>query len=221
MKYLSSDFKYTSAMLKSLEEALSSERLATYVLLADGDPERAIRLYLWNAKLSEALQMPVHVLEVAVRNAIHKQLSRPYGADWYDHPDCPIKPVLQDMIQEVKDSLVSEDKPITFPHMIAGLSMGFWVFLLSKRYETLLWRPYLYDAFPNAPKPFGRSQVRMALDNIRKTRNRIAHHEPILSKKPDQDFALILEIIGWICPNTAKWVDYHCRFDQVWNNRPF
>jgi hypothetical protein len=85
MKSLSSDFIYTSEMLKSLENVLSPERLATYISLTEGNAERAIRLYLWNAELSESLQMPVHILEVAVRNAIHRQLSFLYGTDWYDH----------------------------------------------------------------------------------------------------------------------------------------
>jgi hypothetical protein len=208
-------------MLKSLEETLSAERLTTYISLTEGNLERAIRLYLWNAELSESLQMPVHVLEVAVRNTIHKQLSCSYGVDWYDNPDFPIKPALQKIVQEVKRAIISEGKLITPPRIITGLSMGFWVLLLSKRYETPLWRPCLHNAFPYARKSFGRSQARLALDNIRKMRNRIAHHEPILTKNPDLNFALMLEVISWVSKNAAIWVEYNCRFNRVWNNRPF
>jgi hypothetical protein len=110
---LSKSFIYTTVILKSLEEALSAERLTTYISLANGDLEEAMCLYLWNVELSESLQLPIHVLEVAVRNIIHKRLSRSYGVDWYNHPNFPIKPSAKIIIQRVKDGLIFEKKCIT------------------------------------------------------------------------------------------------------------
>jgi len=207
-------------MLNSLETALSAERLATYLALTSGDRKHSILLYLWNAELSESLQFPVHILEVSVRNAIHRELSRAYGSNWYAHSRCSLKPPLTNIIRRVTDNLTTEGKPITPPHVVASLTMGFWIYLLSKHYETLLWRSYLIKAFPFAPRPFERSKARVALNNIRIIRNRIAHHEPILSKHPQQIYNLILETTSWISPDTANWVGHHCRFDQVWADRP-
>lgn len=196
MKPSSSRFIYTKANLKELEEALSSERLANYINLATGNRATAIRLYLWNAELSESLQFPMHILEVVVRNAIHRRLSDGFGLDWYDQPSCPIKPSLRDAVQNAKVAIAVEGKATTPSRVIARLTLGFWVFLFSKRYDSTLWRPYLYGTFPNAAKPFNRRTVRCALNDIRLTRNRIAHHEPILTKSPDQIHERILEVVG-------------------------
>lgn len=88
--------------------ALSSERLTPYVSLATGDKKLAICLYLWNAQLSESLQIAVHVFEVTLRNAIHRELSNVYGDCWYDNPRFPVRPIQQDMIQQVKYNLLAQ-----------------------------------------------------------------------------------------------------------------
>ncbi len=217
---MSSNFIYTDAILTSLEAVLSVERLTNYLSIAHGDRKKAIQLYLWNAELNGALQIPIHIVEVAVRNTIHQELSKAFGPTWYDNHACPIKPSLRQVVQDVKDTLVAEGKPVIPPRIVAGLTMAFWVFLLSKRYETPLWRSHLYNAFPNSPKPFSRSQARRSLEHIRLLRNRVAHHEPILGKSPDQTHMLILNVVGWISIDTAAWLRHYSRFEKVWNDQP-
>ena len=214
------NYIYTTTILNSLEVALSSERLAPYVSSAKGDKKFAICLYLWNAQLSESLQIAVHIFEVTLRNAIHQELSSVYGDCWYDNPRLPIRSVQQDMIQQVKYNLLAQSKSITPSRMVSGLTMGFWISLLAKRYETLLWRNYLHKAFSAAPNPLERAKLHLALNQIKTLRNRIAHHEPILFLQPDRIYNLILEIISWVSPDTANWVGHHCRFNTVWADRP-
>jgi hypothetical protein len=42
-------------------------------------------------------------------------------------------------------------------------------------------------------------------DMIRRFRNRVAHHEPILSGDLPARHREIIETIGWMCPLTASW----------------
>ena len=53
---------------------------------AEGDRKRALELYTWNTKISAAFYGPLQGLEIALRNAIHQQLTRCYSAAWYDNP---------------------------------------------------------------------------------------------------------------------------------------
>lgn len=59
-----------------------------------------------------------------------------------------------------------------------------------------------------------RSDIATRLEGIRKLRNRIAHHEPILHYKLDSEYCKILETIGWICPVTAAWVGAASTFPE-------
>ncbi|MFA7337741.1 MAG: hypothetical protein WC028_13215 [Candidatus Obscuribacterales bacterium] len=213
-------FIYTPAILDRLELTLSAERLSTYQAQASGNRELAIKLYCWNIALSETLYGPVQSLEVVVRNALHERLTAAFGTTWYDIPASGLAGHLIDRVSAAKDSLTSQGKPHTSGRLIAELNFGFWLGVLTKHYDTGLWRPHLYHAFPNARKPFRRSDAYQALDRIRRLRNRIAHHEPILTRPLDADHAVILEVVGWICPETAAWINNHSRFNEVWKKRP-
>ncbi|HEY5424918.1 MAG TPA: hypothetical protein VIJ77_00030 [Candidatus Tumulicola sp.] len=85
-------YEYTAAVVVSMEGALSAARIETYLEHAKkGDPAATatddLDLYLWNLQVSAAFQGPLHLLEVSLRNAAHKQLTRCFGHDWIDAPN--------------------------------------------------------------------------------------------------------------------------------------
>ncbi|EHV82593.1 hypothetical protein SEEN0449_00916 [Salmonella enterica subsp. enterica serovar Newport str. DC_10-449] len=41
---------------------------------------------------------------------------------------------------------------------------------------------------------------------MRKLRNRIAHHEPILNRNLEDDFATIKRIIAYRCQHSLEWM---------------
>ena len=77
---------WTEDLLDDLEAAVSPERLSTYLTAAGGDRKRALQLYTWNTEMSAAFYGPLQGLEIALRNAIHQQLTRCYSAAWPDNP---------------------------------------------------------------------------------------------------------------------------------------
>lgn len=68
--------------MSRLTEALSTPRLATYLHWSGGDGEVALRLYTFNVNLSAALYGPLHMFEVALRNAADLALTRKFGSAW-------------------------------------------------------------------------------------------------------------------------------------------
>jgi hypothetical protein len=149
---------------------------------AKGDIAQALRLYMWNTALSEALYGPLQGLEIILRNKIHQRLSAAFGTCWYDAPGFRDTSCAQATRQD---------------RIVAELSFGSWVGLFGPKYETHLWRPHLRNVFVNSPTPFLRKQAHAALDEIRLLRNRVAHHEPILHLRLAELHWLILDSIGW------------------------
>jgi hypothetical protein len=65
--------------------------------------------------------------------------------------------------------------------VIAELTLYFWKRLYGPEYEQTLWRTSLKRTFPN--KHLCRSDVAIRLEQIYQSRNRLAHHEPVLHKR--------------------------------------
>lgn len=62
--------------------------------------------------------------------------------------------------------------------IIAELTLSFWKTLFSGQYEHHLWKPTLKHVFPN--RSLKRSVIATHLEVLYQTRNRLAHHEPVL-----------------------------------------
>jgi hypothetical protein len=62
---------YTPLNLTSLTASISQERLQRYVTMAGRDAAQALRFYMWNMALSEALYGSLQGLEVTLRNKFH------------------------------------------------------------------------------------------------------------------------------------------------------
>ncbi len=143
---------------------------------------------------------------------MHDALSRGLAQEnWYDSLVWQV--AQQEQIDQAKDSLQKKAKTVTPGRMVAELTFGFWVGLTGPKYSVELWERHLYKAFPNAK--LGRKQLNKRLESIRLLRNRVAHHEPILSRNLVRDVDRILETIGWINRDTERWVrKTNCFYDR-------
>ncbi|MGB8843690.1 MAG: hypothetical protein WCC64_21775 [Aliidongia sp.] len=218
-------FSLSDPVIAALETSLSPERMATYVTAAGGDRERALRLYTWNTAASAAFYGPLQGLEIALRNAMHRELSKTYGSVWYDNPACGFDTGTENRIAATKEDLRRDGYPVDPPHFVAALSFGFWVTLLGRggrshalggirqNYEMTLWRPCLFRAFPHAK--LSRRAAHTPLDYLRTFRNRIAHHEPIFARHLAADFQHILTITDWISPDSREWIAHHSRVEEI------
>ena len=202
-------------MTEKLQKALSRERLGRYVVAAKGDIVIALKLYEVNIQLSQVLYGVLHGYEIVLRNAMHDQLKAYFSQEnWYDK--APLESTQLDMVKRAEENCGSAYVP--FGKVIAELSLGFWTGLTAARYEQSLWVPCLRRAFPNVKLP--RPRMHALLNDIKSLRNRIAHHERILTGHgklyaglhPFHRTELALppetvpNCIGWICQDTANWV---------------
>jgi hypothetical protein len=112
---------------------------------------------------------------------------------------------VNEAIDDAAKKIREREVAIVPGRMVAELSFSFWVRLTHSRYEDSLWFKHLFRIFPMAVR---RKLVHERLINLKTLRNRIAHHERIIYKrKVDQDYADLLETIGWISPRVRAWVE--------------
>lgn len=198
-----------------LEAKLSTPRMARYLTSHQGEHDRATAAYVHNMKIAEAWVSLFHVLEVALRNGIQKELTFAYSRrDWYEawpDSDDPGLKKLYGKIAEAKRELRARKVAVTADNIVAELSFGFWTSLFNRTTIIGLSKP-LMRVFHHCPKGMRKpDNIRARLNKGRDLRNRCFHHEPLLWQPLLQLHRDMLEIIQWIDPGLHEWIKSHDR----------
>jgi hypothetical protein len=205
---------FTPDELQQLPEAISAPRLATYLQVCANDPEAALNLYHWNAEISAAFIVPLHICEVSVRNGVVEAIEAVHGHNWpwsngfLRSLPRPRDPHHYDPAADLRR--VAARLPTT-GKIVAELHFAFWEKIFTRGQDQRLWLPHFRQVLPGAPItmaiPLARAHTFQALSNIRQFRNRIAHHEPIFSRALADDYARLREMVEWRRPAVAGWLD--------------
>ncbi len=191
---------------------LSLPRLRRYIRAAHGDAREAERLYWWNVEVSAALVGPLHCLELALRNALHGALVRHHGRpDWWEA--APLNERGRQLVESARRSCGRRLRRTTPDDMVAELTLGFWVSLLSTGYDRHFWVPVLNSAFPHYRGP--RARLYSDLTSLVLLRNRVMHHEPVHHRHLAADHASIYRVLGYLSPEFAKEAQAMDRFPDV------
>ena len=221
---------YPADFLADIDRTITRARLSRYLGAAGGDLDVALSLYEKNAALTEAVFGLLQGVEVPVRNSMHYVMSTALGFDdWYRHnlplpfPTARILTLSAPMQKMIDKARRSAGAGATIGKVIAELTFGFWPFLIAGQYHDL-WSDCLHSAFPHA-RQMKRSRIHRRLEAIQRLRNRVAHHEPILSSRseiytgyinqPTISLAAILECVTWVSPSTGAWLRDTSRYDQA------
>jgi hypothetical protein len=199
-----------------LEEALSPDRFGTYLNWAGGDRERAVDLYTLNARLSEALYTPLHIVEVTLRNRIHGVMSAAFGAAWYDLSEHHANPRQPEMLAKARNDLAEAGKDDAPGRVVAALTFGYWTAMLGKEYENLWQRKLHGIARRDDGKGLSRKALSTPLTRMRLLRNRIMHHEPILHWSLPEHHDGMRQVTRWLSIPAADWCESVDRFSEVY-----
>ena len=205
-------------IFQQIEGILHTERLDAY--RQDGaDHTTTLSRYLLNMALSESLYPALQFAEIALRNAVHRELSIRCGTDaWYDSPLARLTPWQQDKVSHAKDSLSNCRKPHTAGRIVAELTFAFWTAFFNKCHARTGIGSYLAkNVFPHAPT---QNQYLSKLDkrwqHIRDLRNRVFHHERILHWTDlDAQHQAILQMIAWMAPDLRHFASTLDRFASI------
>ena len=211
----------------AIKSALSAARIGTYEAVCTAVPPLpdALRLYAWNAQVSAAMLAPLHICEVVVRNAVSDALTSVYGSRWpWSSGFVQSLPNPSKGYNARTDLLATRQKWQTTGQVIPELKFVFWQTMFTSRFDSRLWMPHLRTVMPHLA---GTSTVRQLcsliyteLEQLRKLRNRIAHHEPIFSRNLVDDFQKIHDLIAFRCTVTAGWMVQNQQAQMFIQNRP-
>lgn len=163
---------------------LSEARIKTFEKL---DSERPIELYFRNVALCESFYPSIHFLEIILRNRISKAVTKVTGSDWVELEQSDFFDGIElENLHNARNSLAKIQKDLSSDNMIAELNFGFWLSLFHKRYEAKIWQKKgtlqtVFSNHINTGLALNIKKIRADLENIRKLRNRIFHHEPVVN----------------------------------------
>ena len=191
----------TEKLALVLAETLPLARLQSFLKAEDYEPLAAGKLYLENLHASARLWIFFNIFEILLRNAISKQLFLIFpDQPWWMEAEGLLSKERR-TVKTVRSYVESKKGEVTFGDVIGATSLGFWTELLSKNYHQRLWVKGLSQAFPEYKGK--RRDLHTAVERLRKLRNRIAHHEPILNRDLEYDFNLLISLIGYMEPKVS------------------
>ena len=209
--------------ITELKRCLSHPRLERYRQPAGASDIEMLINYYWNIALAESLHCSLGTVEILLRNTIHDTLATFFGrADWYDGTGLLEEKQLEE-VAKVKHHIATRNKAATPERVISQLTFGFWVTLLSTRYNDRFWRPNtnanLKAAFPHAPAKMRRNDIQAKYYSANNLRNRAFHHEPLFDQHSLlDDYRRTYEGIAWIDPTMVPKTQLLDRFPDVHAN---
>lgn len=168
-------------------------------------------------------------VEVAMRNALDARMvatweRKGWGHEWLDDDDGRLgrsedgahsQPYRS--ISEARERVERSRREVTRDQIISETSFGLWAQLVSNSHKAL-W-PDLASAFPFAPN---RDQAAVAgpVGKLRTFRNRVAHHQKLYNKRPEDHHAQLLKLAGFIDPSVKAWILDHSYVGLVMQRKP-
>jgi len=174
----------------TMRSLLSPERIAPYLAAVEGGWDEALLLYDWNASISAAFFESLHYLEVGLRNALDLAATEHLGPTWLTG-DHHLSHRSRRVVAVARDR--AGGAAARHGKVLAELPFGFWWSLLADEYNRRLWAPALRHAFDG---PVRRRTLHAELDEMRRLRNRIAHHEPIHARDLAADHHRLVDVSG-------------------------
>jgi hypothetical protein len=217
----------TFQQMQSLASAIAREKFAPYRRVFGGDTKQGSQLFLLDGALAGAFHELLRILELTMRESMHRELKNAYGELWMLN-----QKIFDENTQTTMAIAAKRAAPSQAPErIIAEITLGGWVGLLQhggfaatdKRtrinYKETLWKPALSRSFANGmPK---QEEVAKVAQRIRHLRNRIAHHESLafgitqtgqrinrlrVKERPAGAFLDICTLAGYLNPDLAAWL---------------
>jgi hypothetical protein len=219
------------ALWQVVEEKISRQRMANYLVQAKGDQSLAIRLYEWNNHFSASIWQLLSVLEVGVRNSLdsrmrERQIRFHREEHWIfdDHyelgrsrdPLVSSKQPFRD-IEEARLRVKKNRKAETPSQIISETSFGFWNQLIGKK-NQFLW-PDLAAAFPYAPTR-DQKYISTLFTDLRAIRNRIGHHHQLHPESIANAELMVFELAKAVDPTFEEWIRSFSRVEAVKSTHP-
>ena len=220
------EFLQSKENINSLRLTLSKSRITRYMNECNGDFTSAMRLYHWNSKISESLYIPLQMWEVSLRNRLNGFLIWKYNQKW-PYNERLRRNLTRNDYRRLTESIERQSQerrlsPNNVPvdPIVADLSAGFWVSLLSTSYDVpFVWRYNIQRLFPNEPR-IERRDASNLCGSLLDIRNRIAHHEPVYHFDLANNWQNLTRILCALCVGGSSYIEANNSFQETFDARP-
>ena len=189
-----------------------------------------IERYIYNLKLSEAFYPALSLLEITLRNKICNAIEKLIYKDWLIN-ELKIQNILENKeYQKLLDSankIKKAGKTITNDRLVSEMTLGFWIHLCTKSYKPKLWdkKGFFELVFPNYTNNGQLRKIAPIQNNllaILRLRNRIFHHEIIISGKltPQEQYQIIADMLHLLSNEAELLLQKISRFNDIIKQKP-
>ncbi len=209
----------SSSFGKQILDAFPEPRMSPFLQAAEENEEEALKLYVWNVRMAGACLEQLSHVEVLLRQTIDTQMRRAINEDQVGIPWFLLSPyseVSAKAVEHVRARLRRLNKE-TRDQIVAELSFGYWSGWLGSKHEEL-WRQTLRHGFPNGSGR--RKEVAALAEQIRRFRNRIAHHDSLLTTNITFEMKNIFRLAEIINPEVADWMRKTDRTQELDQSKP-
>jgi hypothetical protein len=177
-----------------------------------------LEVYVWNSRVAAAGVVDVGHLEIAVRNAYDRELSRLFP-NWAVDPRSGLFRVEQGVpraralqrrrneasLARIADARRGLSSAPAHPAVVAALTFGFWSSLTVGERTATVWNPMLRRAFPAGT---ARARAHDLVSRVVRFRNRLSHNEPVFSTRTglEDRLAEVKELFELINPDVYGYV---------------
>jgi hypothetical protein len=220
-----------------VDDWLTPGRFAKYLRAAGGDPGLGLALCEWNAEIASAFLRDLGHLEVAVRNAYDRALRRHpdvVDGEWLTPGSCERlfpRHMSNDRDGDARDKNATPRSNVRSARRqsgfdqgvvprgkaVAELMFGFWSYLTDDLHEKSLWVPALHTAYAPGAE---RARLHAALSALRDFRNRVAHHESVFDRQPENHRRYIMFVARHLSADLHQHLVRSSRLPGVLAARP-
>jgi hypothetical protein len=218
---------------KALIQSIAPVRLRRFRSATGGADRAAVELYVVDAQLSSHLHASLRLVEITLREHLHRALTAKFGERWFE--------LQRDVFDEetrgqIDDAIRKVGPKAPAGKVVAQLMLGTWVNLLGRgahkpdgekaQYVRDLWEPALEAYFPSGT----RKQIHGLAHGLNSARNRINHCEPVVFGFPQPGMGeggiqirraprLILSdmrtLLGYMHPRLQGWTTRWAEVDEL------
>lgn len=220
----------------ALVKLLGKSRFQPYLDESKKDKALACDLYMWATQLAGAFHSQLSFVEIALRNSLDSCIKvwnrkQGYPEDWTGEKDLaePLYSLIGKEIREARkrfSSSIKKGTPPTHDDVIAQLMFGTWVKIIyfkgskDNAKQERLWREGLHEAFQLGNNDSEREKIGKTLNDLRRLRNRVAHHENLLQVNIQSKINQIYSVLTAIDPDYQKLVHSRSTLRELKNKDP-
>lgn len=204
---------------------VSAPRFGRYLKAQCMNNRRALALYRWNAQVASAFLFPLSICEVTLRNAVVEVIQAVHGGRWpWSENFAHSLPNPRSGYSPKADLIKQRMKHRSSSKIVADLKFSFWESMLTRRHDGRFWMPFIRWAFPALPAHIPVRDLRSLLYRqtveVRRLRNRIAHHEPVFHRDLRSDYERARTLVHWRSPEVSEWLHRHQAVTSLLEQRP-